>query len=133
MKFKYSYDVFPPGLILPVRISVNGTRNGKQAIAKIDTGADISVIPEELRKELRLSPRGVIWARGTFDKEKKPYPTFFVTLSINDSFSFEIEVISSHREYILIGRDLLNQIVLYANGPSEFFELTNETTSHKSR
>ena len=132
MKFEYSHDVLPPGLILSVFLSGIGKRNGKDATAKVDTGADISVIPEEVRKELRLLPRGVIWARGAFERELKPYPTFFVNLSINHSFSFELQVISSHREYFLIGRDLLNQIVLYANGPSEFFELTNETTSHNS-
>jgi hypothetical protein len=111
---------------------LSGTENGKEVEAKIDTGADISVIPEELRKELRLKPRGIIYTRGPFEKESKRCPTFYITLSINLSFSFELEVISLHQKNFLIGRDLLNQIVLHANGPSEFFELTNEKTSHNS-
>lgn len=126
MKFKYSYDIFPPGLIVNVRVSQIGAKKGKKVKAKIDTGADISVIPEDLRKELRLLPRGVIFARGAFDKEKTLRPSFFVTLSINRVFSFDLEVISSPRKYFLIGRDVLNQIVLYANGPLESFELTKE-------
>jgi hypothetical protein len=129
MRFEYSLDVSPPGLILPISVSAIGTRNGKKVEAKIDTGTDISVIPEKLRKELRLLPRGVIKARGAFDKKSIQYPTFFVILSINHSFSFELEVVSSNRKYFLMGRDLLNQIVLNANGPTEIFELTNETTS----
>jgi len=132
MRFEYSHDVFPPGLILPVHISMLGAGSEKEVEAKVDTGADISVIPEELRKEMRLLPRGYILARGAFDKELKLYPTFYITLSINHSFSFELQVISSPGKYFLIGRNLLNQIVLHADGPSEFFELTNETTSHSS-
>lgn len=130
MKFKYSYDVFPPGLILPVYVSSIGTKDGKEVEAKIDTGADISVIPEKLRKELNLPPRGVIFVRGVFDRKLKAHPSFFVTLSINHSFSFDLEVISSPRKYFLIGRDLLNQIILHADGPSELFELTHKIISH---
>lgn len=125
MKFDYSHDIFPPGLIISVYISSLGTKNKKQSKAKIDTGADISAIPDELRQELRLPPRGAVWIRGTLDKEPKAFPTFFVTLSINQLFSFELQVISLPRKYSLIGRDALNQIILHANGPSEVFELTN--------
>ena len=126
MKFEYSRDVFPPGLVLPVCISVFGETGGKEAEAKVDTGADISVIPEQLRRDLRLLPHGFMRTRGAFDKKWKLCPTFFVTLFINQSFSFDLEVVACLGKYFLIGRDVLNQIVLYANGPLESFELTND-------
>jgi len=125
MRFKYSHDVFPPGLILPVRLSIIGGEDGREAKAKVDTGADISVISEELRKELNLLPRGVVSAKGAFDEGFTPSPTYFVKLYINHSFSFELQVISlPTTKYFLIGRDLLNQIILHANGPAELFEIT---------
>lgn len=124
MKFKYSYEVVPPGLIIPAYISPLGEAANKEIRAKIDTGANISAIPERLRKELSLLPRGFRQARGAFDKESKSRPTFYITLSIEPAFSFELEVISSNSEYFLIGRDVLNQIILHADGKREIFELT---------
>ena len=126
MRFEYSHTIFPPGLFLPVKISRIGEKSGKEINAKVDTGADISTIPDKLRKEMLLMPRGIVKASGAFDKKLKECPTFFITLLINNSFSFEIQVISSQKEYFLLGRDVLNQIILYANGPLEFFEISND-------
>jgi hypothetical protein len=124
MKLSYSHDLFPPGLILPVRICPLGAKDGAAAEGKVDTGADRTVIPEPLRRQLRLPPRGVIRARGAFDAAFELRPTYYVTVILNDSLSFDLEAIASPARYCLLGRDALNQIILYANGPSEVFELT---------
>ena len=128
MRFSYSYEEFPAALFLTVRVSPRGKRNAnfRECKAKIDTGASLTVIPEELQKELRLPPREPVRVRSAFDAEGKIRPTFSVILSISHSFSFSLLVLSSPIEYCLIGRDVLNQIILNANGPSEFFELTTE-------
>lgn len=123
MRFNYSNEIFPAGLILTVNIQPYNGRQKKEIEAKIDTGADISVIPLNVKKELRLPLRGYIPVHGAFDDVAQNKPTFFITLSINNHFTFDLEVIASNRENVLIGRDLLNQIILHANGPSEFFEL----------
>ncbi len=47
----------------------------------------------------------------------------YESVSINDWASFDVEVVSLPRDSILIGSDLLNQVVLRADGPSEVFEL----------
>jgi predicted aspartyl protease len=124
MRFKYSEQFFPVALILSVKISPLGGSSNRDVSAKIDTGADITVVPKELVKQLGLPPRGVIYAKGAFDTQAKAQPTFFITLSINDVFSFEVEVLSSERNNLLVGRDVLNQIILQANGPAKFFEIT---------
>jgi hypothetical protein len=132
MRCQYSQELFPSALIVTVNVSPIGVKTGVQVKAKIDTGADISAIPENVRKHLRVAPGGAILCGGAFDVKLQTCSTFFITMCIDSCFSSDLEVISTPDEYALIGRDMLNQIVLHANGPSGFFELTNETTSHKS-
>ena len=133
MRFKYSYDfssTAPAALILRVFISKGGTRI--ECRAKIDSGADRSAIPDKIRETLNLKPRQAILTKGAFDKTAILRPMFLISIYIDNLFSFELQVLSRPSEYVLIGRDLLNQIVLHADGPSEFFELTNGATLHNS-
>lgn len=123
MRFDYSSDFFPPGLIFPIAVFPLVGKDGITIDAKIDTGADMSAIPERLIEILELTPSGVIYAQGAVDVEVKKLPTYYVKLSLNEEFNFELEIISTHRKNFLIGRDVLNQVILIANGPEEYFEI----------
>lgn len=94
------------------------------AKAKIDTGADLTVIPERIRKQLKLFPGGTIPCGG-FSGDSDDYPTYYVDISIANTFLFKkIKVISLVRENVLLGRDVINQIELQADGRSQDFSLT---------
>ena len=123
MRYEDPYILHPEGLLLSMRIRAVGGRQSIVIKGKVDTGADISVIPEELIEKLSLKKSGYIHARGVFDEKPKPRRTFFIITTIGDQDSYRLEVISSHRENCLIGRDLLNQIVLHSNGPANYFML----------
>ena len=92
-------------------------------LAKIDTGACVSVIPETVKRLLRLKPRGAIRLGNALSKSVAPYPRYSVNLAFA-GWSFDIRPISRPRTDVLIGRDVLNQLVLNADGPSQVFELT---------
>ncbi len=123
MKFQYSSDPVP-ALFVPVNVSCSGSDMYEAVPAKIDTGADISVIPETLRSRLKLTPEGAVRIRSAFGGEGLELPTYYVTLSIPDCITADVEVVCLPRKDCLIGRDMLNQMVMRADGPSREFELT---------
>ncbi len=125
MKFRYSRDETPPALMLPVVVRSIESRRRKTVAAKSDTGADMSAIPVWLREELRLAPRGRIKVEGAVGRDVATCPTFFVSISVERLVSIDLEVISlRQRDYLLIGRDFLNSVVLRADGPALEFDLT---------
>lgn len=123
MKHDYSRDLFPPALLLPIKVCTAGTTEKTECRAKVDTGADISVLPESIRRELRLPPRGFAQVRGIMDKKLKTVPTYSIIVYIAESRPVEVEVISAMRRDFLMGRDVLNRFVLFADGPGLSFDL----------
>ena len=131
MKRRYSDRfTFPPALILDVDIIATGTDRQRRIPAKIDTGADMTAIPDSLIAELKLLEfnKRILYAVG--------HPgylcfTYLATIMV-ESRSFEIEMATHNRPYVLLGRDILNQFILHADGPAEIFELT-WSSPHKKR
>ncbi len=123
MKFNYSSDLFPPGLILPAFARSLDAADIIAGEAKIDTGADLTVIPEHMRLKLKLKPCGRTFCRGAFDRQAQEVPTYFIELSLDRKNFIQLEVLSVPRKALLLGRDVLNGFVLLANGPKEFFEI----------
>ena len=93
--------------------------------ALIDTGADCCVIPETLRRELGIPPRGEARVSGVHGDDSRSYPTCYVDFTIGGINFRNIEVVSiPGEEYVILGRDVLNQKVLHADGPAQFFEFS---------
>ena len=68
VRFPYDAEMNPPGPVLPVRV---GTVQGEWSSAVssiVDTGADITIIPARLAKDLDLLPVGEIQLRGATGK-----------------------------------------------------------------
>ncbi len=86
MRWSYSHLLNPPALIVPIRIkSVNGN-DFQESVAKVDTGADLTVIPESTKKRLYLKPYNFRECKGSFDTEPTIWPTFFVSIEIEKAF-----------------------------------------------
>jgi len=129
MRQEYSREGFTPAALL-IPVSVSPLEGGKDcpATALIDTGADISVLPSKLREELDLTLLGYTECSGAFDEESKTVPTYYVRMSVADVWIGEVEVILTSSPYVLLGRDILNSLLLIADGPKSVFELTNANT-----
>jgi predicted aspartyl protease len=111
-------------LIIDVEIAKYGDPQKKTIKAKIDTGADCTAIPEEIIKDLNLSPSGACSSMGAFG-DRQDRPTYFITITINGLIEINRDVLSIDRNQALLGRDVLNLLVLCANGPAGYFDLSN--------
>ncbi len=123
MRFTYSRNAKYPELVVPTVLTSGEGQRILDADAKIDTGADVTIIPETIRKILNLQPAGQVTGVGARGERWHAIPTYFIRIRPANLDWFEIEVVTSPHDYLLLGRDVLNQCILLANGPAGFFQL----------
>jgi hypothetical protein len=123
MKYEYSGFLKPPALLLPLQISGKGFHKSVQAMAILDTGADKTVITFRIVRELGLSPRGYDFVRVPTRTDSEVVLSFYVSIRIPPDFVIDADVIALPHDLVIIGRDILNQLVLHADGPKKIFEL----------
>lgn len=75
--------------------------------AKLDAGADITVLPQHAISELRIIPAGHV-SVSSFDGRLEWKYTYFVNLLFLNFNLPMIEVIGAKRRDALLGRDVLN-------------------------
>lgn len=115
----------PPGPV--VNIVVRPMRRFsplKTLPAELDTGADITVIPESLAVELQLKPKEPVLMLG-YDENRVKRPTYRVDLEINEYVLHAIRVVAAPRDTILLGRDVLNHFVITLDGKAQTFEMVD--------
>ncbi|HUO11002.1 MAG TPA: hypothetical protein VM008_22065 [Phycisphaerae bacterium] len=109
-------------MILEIEVVAHGTARRIRLPAKIDTGADITVVPDTAVDSLRLVEYG---SRIVHVVNHAPYeaPTYRADVDVEGIQFKSLQVVGHHKPYVLIGRDILNQLKLIADGPNETFEL----------
>ncbi|MEX2716695.1 MAG: hypothetical protein Q6353_013605 [Candidatus Sigynarchaeum springense] len=107
---------------MPVIISDIKGHNSKKLDVEIDTGGGISSIPADLVKSWDLIPFESIDARGTFGSFKQ-LNVYVIRVKFENGRIFKAKVIEKNRPYVIIGRNVLNQMVLHADGPGKIFTL----------
>ncbi len=91
--------------------------------AQLDTGADRTLIPQELVDLLQLDDARQI-PIGGLGGEVMLLKTYLVKIAIHDFEPVVIEVVADRREpLILLGRDILNNVKLVLDGPNRVLEI----------
>jgi len=122
--WSYNPTVSPPAPFLDVLLrSFVDVTLALTAPAKIDTGADITAIPETTIEQLRLRPRSEISVAG-YDDRMITVHTYFVILEMAQARFRPIEVVTTPAPYVLLGRDVLNYFYTRLNGPDLTFDLS---------
>jgi len=118
------YDIRqdPPAPMMVGEISNPGLGITQKVEAKLDSGADITAIPDRLIDSLKLLPGGVITVSG-FDGKPEERRTYFVAVSLNGLRIPLIEAITTSRSHALIGRDILNGLKVVLNGKELSFDV----------
>ncbi len=118
---EYPYDGRdPPAPILPVRVGPPGEAPAVLLAGLVDTGADISTVPEVIARELRLPPTGRIGVEGVDGTVRRV--TVYAAEVETEAGSELVEVAGVGTEPLL-GRDLLNLLTIVLHGPSQMLEL----------
>lgn len=122
---RYSTFLTPPGPVATVRLIHPATGAESHDFAgKLDTGADMTVIPEDLATQLALPPWGQIWAKG-FDGPYAPHFVYYVRFVVQGYLIPPVRCMSAHRNDALLGRDVLNQFIITLDGKKLTFEIAD--------
>ena len=119
---KYSREYIPPAPSLKVKLTNPFSNRSLELQAKLDTGADITVLPQYAISMLKLIPASRI-SITSFNGRKFWRYTYFVNLSFHNFKYKMVEVISTQRRDILLGRDILNKLKTILDGKKLRFTL----------
>ena len=122
---RYDTSVQPPAPFADILILHPSDRKQTRRIrGKLDSGADISVIPEQVADGLQLIPAREIQTRG-YDGVVRDIQSYFVALEVEGYPIQLIEVVTSRRADALLGRDVLNRFKITLDGKALTFEMTD--------
>jgi len=120
---RYSTSLSPPGPVATVRVVHPATGAESDEFAgKLDTGADMSVLPEMLVRQLGVPPWGRVRAKG-FDGSDSLHLVYYVRLVVEGFPLPAVRCMSAHRNDALLGRDVLNQFIVTLDGKHLAFEI----------
>ena len=119
------YDTLfdPPCPVVEVSVCAHAAEEPSRVLpGKLDTGADITVIPPAVANELQLPPAGTVQLSG-YDGIQVERPVYAIDLGIGDDRIEAILAVSAPRSNILLGRDVLNHFIITLDGKQQRFEM----------
>lgn len=124
----FPYDVHnfvppAPALVISLSAPVSTSTQSVRSLAILDSGADITVIPQQIVQHLQLKYVDEIFASG-FGGIRKKYFVYSVKITIDNVGDFVIRTISDFEDHVIVGRDILNKLLLFLKGPSKIFEIS---------
>ena len=119
----FDRDFTPPAPVADVVVThpVSSVNSGGLR-GKLDTGADLTVIPESLVPQLALAARAHVWVRG-YDGTFSQRPVYYVRFSLEGHELPAVRCIATDRRNVLVGRNVLNRFVITLDGRNLRFEV----------
>lgn len=122
---RYSYDITrkPPAPVLPLGIGRPGDPAVVLLPALVDTGADMSVVPESVAAQLQLPAVDRVRVRSLDGQVQ----AIVYAADIQVAGTRTLMPLVGLGEQALVGRDLLNRWVLTLDGRRGFMEVESES------
>ena len=98
------------------------TNQKMEGLARIDSGADLTVVPFIMLEKLNLNAVGDTFVSG-FDDAGKSHVLFACTLKCRFGTFKNLRVIAALTPEVLIGLDILNTLHLCLDGKKKQFEI----------
>ena len=119
----YDTSFDPPAPVVDVTIIHPTTDRSSSVLrGKLDSGADITVIPDKIISELEISPKGYVWVQS-YDSSYSRRPVYYVSLSVEGFILPFIRCITTSSTNLLLGRNMMNHFVIILDGNNLTFEL----------
>jgi predicted aspartyl protease len=120
----YDTQFDPPAIVLPVTIGgVVHRRPQIELSALIDTGADVTAVPESLVERLKLYPVGRLQLEDA-NAVKTVVFTYEANMAMAKETMEKMEVIVTPYPFVILGRDWLSDYYLLLDGPGRQFQLS---------
>jgi hypothetical protein len=124
IRYRYSRHLGPPAPFVNVTLSCPQTGNRLTDLpAQIDTGADRTVLPGRVVRQLGLVEDGRLLFQG-FAAEVVELPIFLIEVHIHDLAPLMVRAaLGEHEPHILLDRDVLNAYRILLDGPQLAMEI----------
>jgi hypothetical protein len=132
MSTPFQRDYHPPFPCLMVEVQSDEARLGPQP-ALLDTGADATLIPMKLLEQINAaeSAWGIL---RTYFGDSRRVQKYLVSLQIGESLLPGVYVIGDELgNEIILGRDVLNKLPVFLDGPRQQTEILDENSANRLR
>jgi len=120
----YDTSFTPPAMTLSVIIAgVVHRRPRLEVSALIDTGADITAVPEAFLERLKLYPVGRVTIEDA-TATMTPMFTYDAILILAGEEPKKMEVVLTPYPFVILGRDWLRDFYVFLDGPGQQFKLS---------
>lgn len=124
---RYDTNFDPPAIVVSVMVAgVVHRRPQIELSAVIDTGADVTAVPEAFVDRLKLYPF------GRLQLEDANAVTYEARLALTGRSAKKMEVVLTPYPFVILGRDWLQDYYLLLDGPGQQFHLTGDRDSVNS-
>ncbi len=122
--YPYNPHYFPSAPVVTVRLgSIDGRQASGLTPALIDTGADVTLVPFNLLQSIGAQYVGDAVFSG-ITGDRKIADVYLVTLMVGLHRVPAVRVIAlAEDDEVIVGRDILNQLVVTLNGPAGVTEI----------
>lgn len=122
--FDYDIHYYPAMPVVEVEVKQVGQDGGERVVALVDSGADATLIPLKVLQQLKVEQTGWSNMRGVSGISYR-VPMYIVALKIGVIDIFGIRAIGDRQNQdMIIGRDVLNQLIVTLNGLAQVVELS---------
>ena len=132
MKRRYSSAFSPPAPMIPIVVKAPEGSESRTIEGKIDSGADICALPEEVVAELDVPPVRVVRAAG-FDGGPREALLYHCALEVAGRRFSHVEALATRRRYAILGRNVLSELVTTLDGPRRMLTVTTGSRRRKTR
>ncbi len=119
----YDPTFSPPAPVADVIVAHPTTGASRGPLrGKLDSGADVTVIPDRLVAQLGMTPKRYVWTRS-YDGTYSRRPVYYVRLIVEGFDLASVRCVAADRANTLLGRNVLNRFIITLDGKNLTFEL----------
>ena len=124
VKFSYDLAYYPGAPSIEIRLAAPESSWAIGPLhAFVDTGADVSLIPAKYIESLGIPPDDRKFLRSQWGERRK-VDVYWLDIGIGDWRFPMTEIVADERgQEIIVGRNLLNKLILTLDGPAQLLEV----------